>query len=238
MLDNGCYQTRGVMKKTRLKQYPSQSPARENKRGKQQTRETLIEAAMQMFARQGYRGVSVRDLAAAAGVTTGSLYSNFSGKREVYIAVLDRITTGIEEIVKELAEDTVEMMKKRGGARMEFEFLSGVIRRLLEEASRHEALLQILLREGLGRDPDFQKDFSKVWERFTDAARRALDTYIRAGFAKPYDTELAARALVPMFIAMCLYDVRTGGRRREEIVSLLAAMLHGGASQWVAWKER
>lgn len=69
------------------------------------------------------------------------------------------------------------------------------------------------------------------------AARRALDMYVEAGFAKPYDTELVARALVPMSIAMSLYDQQTGGKRRTEIVSLLASMLQGGASQWVAWAE-
>ncbi len=210
---------------------------REERRGKEETRELLLSSAMELFARKGYRGTSVRDLASTAGVTTGSLYSNFERKHDIYVAILDRITDSIEEIVGELARDTIEGMKKRRGEPMEYELLSRVIHRLFDEAARHESHLRILLREGPGRDPEFQRQINRVWERFVETTGRALDSYIKAGFAKPYDTTLMARALVPMFIAMCLFDVRTKGRRRGDIVSLLASMLHGGPSLWVTWRE-
>lgn len=212
-------------------------PRSEGKRGRVETREQLLDAAMELFARKGYRGTSVRDLAAGAGVTTGGFYSNFRSKSDIYIAILDRITTTIEQIVDELTNETIEVMKQRGGSHMEYRLFSRPLLRLLDEASRHDAVLQILLREGLGRDPDFQREIDRVWERFVHTVKRALDTYIDAGFARPYDTELMARALVPMSIAMGLYDVRTKGARRKEIVSLLAAMAQGGASQWLAWRD-
>ena len=207
------------------------------KRGKEETSEQLLYAALELFAQKGYRGTSVRDLAAAAGVTTGAFYSNFRSKRDIYVAVTDRITSTIQSIVDQLTKEIIEVMKERGSARMEFDLLSKPIQRLFEEAYKHEALLNILIREGLGRDPEFQREIDRVWERYVQVAKRALDTYILAGFAKPYDTELVARALVPMSIAMGLYDVKTKGERRNDIVVLLASMLHGGASQWVSWRE-
>lgn len=207
------------------------------RRGKDETRERLLEAAMELFAQKGYRGSSVRDLAAAAGVTTGAFYSNFKSKREIYIAIIEKIMDTVQGIVDEMVPEIISVMKKRGGLRMEYELLRRPIVRLLDEGFRHQALLQILHREGLGRDPEFQREIDRAWERFMEMGKRALDMYIGAGFAKPYDTELFARAMVPLYIAMSLYDGRTEGRRREEIVSLLAATLNGGASQWVAWRE-
>ena len=212
-------------------------PGLEWRRGKEETKEHLITAALELFARKGYRGTSVRDLAADAGVTTGAFYSNFRSKRDIYIAIIDKITSTIQVMVDETAREVIELMKKRGDAHMEYELLRRPINRLLDEAARHESLMLILRREGLGQDPEFQRDIDRVWERFVAAAKNALDMYVEAEFAKPYDTELVARALVPMSIAMSLYDVQTKGERREDIVSLLASMLHGGATQWMMWRE-
>lgn len=212
-------------------------PGEEPKRGKDETRMALIEAAKELFAENGYRGTSVRRLASAAGVTTGAFYSNFRGKRDIYIAILDEITTTIQQVVDQLAREIIDVMRKRAGGHMEYELLRRPIEILVESSSRRDSLLQILRREGLGRDPDFQREIDRVWERLVAAVRQALDMYIEAGLAKPYDTLLVARAVVPMFLAMCLYDVASRGARRNEVVSLLAAMMHGGASQWVAWRE-
>jgi len=50
-------------------------------------RDNLISAAMRCFARHGYRGTSVRDIAREAGVTTGAIYSHFGGKDDLLAAV-------------------------------------------------------------------------------------------------------------------------------------------------------
>ncbi len=226
------------MARTKKKEKAGKTNANnEWRRGKEETRELLLTAALDLFAQKGYRGTSVRDLAAAAGVTTGGFYSNFKSKREIYIAIIDKITNTIEDIVGELTRETIDVMKTRGGIQMEYELLRAPIQRMFDEASQHEALLNILLREGLGNDPEFQREIDRVWERFILVLSAALQMYIDAGFAKPYDTELVARAVVPMSIAMGIYDARTKGSRREDIVIVLASMLHGGASQWAAWQD-
>ncbi len=54
-----------------------------------QTRKSLIEAAAQVFAERGYGGATLEQIAAAAGFTIGAIYSNFSGKQELFLAVLE-----------------------------------------------------------------------------------------------------------------------------------------------------
>jgi len=208
-----------------------------SRRGKEETREQLLQSAMELFADKGYRGASVRNVASQAGVTTGAFYSNFKSKREIYIAIIDQITDTIQNLVDEITSEIIAVMKKGGDKKMGYEMLRAPIRRLLDEAYRHESLMQIMRREGLGRDPEFQRDIDRVWDRLVEAARRALDTYVAAGFAKSYDTDLVARSLVSMGIAMSLYNIQTRGERRDDIVGLMASMLHGGVSQWVAWKD-
>jgi AcrR family transcriptional regulator len=57
---------------------------------RQETREQLLAAAERVFAARGYHGASVAEIADAAGYTTGALYSNFAGKEELFLALLDR----------------------------------------------------------------------------------------------------------------------------------------------------
>jgi len=62
------------------------------------TRKRLIDAAESVFARGGYHGASVGEIAREAGATTGALYSNFAGKEELFLALFEeRITADVGE---------------------------------------------------------------------------------------------------------------------------------------------
>lgn len=54
----------------------------------------ILEAALALFARRGYHGVSMRELAAEAGVGASSLYEHVSSKQEL---LRDLIVLGHEE---------------------------------------------------------------------------------------------------------------------------------------------
>lgn len=54
---------------------------------KARTRELLLAAAARTFARKGYAGASVEEIAEAAGFSVGALYSNFGGKEDLFLAL-------------------------------------------------------------------------------------------------------------------------------------------------------
>jgi AcrR family transcriptional regulator len=57
-----------------------------------QTRARLLEAAAEVFAARGYERATLEDVAAAAGLTKGAVYSNFPGKEELFFALMkDRV---------------------------------------------------------------------------------------------------------------------------------------------------
>lgn len=56
---------------------------------KQETREALVVAALLAFARDGYHGASLEGIATDAGYSKGAIYSNFDGKADLFLAVLD-----------------------------------------------------------------------------------------------------------------------------------------------------
>ena len=60
-------------------------------------REQILDAANALFAERGYDEVSVEDIASSAGVTRGLVHHYFGGRKEVYIALLERLGAMREE---------------------------------------------------------------------------------------------------------------------------------------------
>jgi AcrR family transcriptional regulator len=53
----------------------------------------LLDAAITVFARDGFHAATVDDVAAEAGLTKGAVYSNFASKRDLFLALLeDQVT--------------------------------------------------------------------------------------------------------------------------------------------------
>src|SRR5438552_4376847 len=66
---------------------------------KANTRERLLDAARGVFARSGFHGASVEEIASRAGYSTGALYSNFDGKEDLFLVLMER---EIEEHSREI----------------------------------------------------------------------------------------------------------------------------------------
>lgn len=54
------------------------------------SRQKIMNAAQKLFARGGFEGISIRDIAQAVGMTTASLYYHFPSKEEIFVAVHGR----------------------------------------------------------------------------------------------------------------------------------------------------
>ena len=74
---------------------------------KGRTRERLLDAAAQTFARKGYAGATVEEIAEAAGYTIGALYAHFGGKQELFLELMSSRTSRRRTAVAEIlgAED-------------------------------------------------------------------------------------------------------------------------------------
>lgn len=86
------------------------------------TRERLVTAAVQVFARKGVLGASVEEICEAAGYTRGAFYSNFESRDELCVAMLhlhggayleaarraveqlDRLSGSVDELVDNAVE--------------------------------------------------------------------------------------------------------------------------------------
>lgn len=58
------------------------------------TRDDILEAALACFGKHGYDGTGMRDIATRAGIRAASIYNHFAGKREIFLALIDRMGPG------------------------------------------------------------------------------------------------------------------------------------------------
>jgi AcrR family transcriptional regulator len=56
---------------------------------RRQTRAQLLDAAERVFAREGFRGASVEAIAEEAGYSHGAIYSNFNGKEDLFLVLVE-----------------------------------------------------------------------------------------------------------------------------------------------------
>ncbi|MGR6922433.1 TetR/AcrR family transcriptional regulator [[Actinomadura] parvosata] len=68
---------------------PRRRPGRPAKAEAGDTKAALLDAALRLFARQGYAGTSIRAIAREVGLSESVLYAHFDGKRALYDAAME-----------------------------------------------------------------------------------------------------------------------------------------------------
>lgn len=70
---------------------------------KQQTRAKVLAAARRLFSEQGYEGATIRDIAAAAGMSTGAVFANFADKSDLFREIMITDMGALAEAMREAA---------------------------------------------------------------------------------------------------------------------------------------
>jgi AcrR family transcriptional regulator len=70
---------------------------------KQQTRAKVLAAARRLFSESGYEGATIRDIAAAAGMSTGAVFANFTDKSDLFREIMGSDMLALAEAMREAA---------------------------------------------------------------------------------------------------------------------------------------
>src|SRR5258708_3318208 len=74
---------------------------------KQQTRAKVLAAARRLFREQGYEGATIRDIAAAAGMSTGAVFANFADKSDLFREIMIHDMAALAEAMREAASHAI-----------------------------------------------------------------------------------------------------------------------------------
>lgn len=183
----------------------------------EQTRLRILAAASSLFAQRGMRGVSMRDLAAAAEISQPGLLRHFSTKDEVLVAVLAHY-----------GDDEMELARL-GGATDGFASTEG----------EREALLTIVAGEGAATGHPAHEIMRARYASDVERLRIALIASARrGGFGAGRDPGAAARELIAGRDGLRIINAYLGDRidvggelraRRESMRSAYASDDMGSA---------
>jgi len=135
----------------------------------------ILDAGMRCFARNGYKGTTMRDIAREAGVTTGAIYSHFNGKEELLTSLAQKFATEREEAFESSTpemqapralEETLMLLTEYLDTERAEEFLRSDIV-MLSEALNDPVLQDFMVATDLQHISAFERmlKHSKGWRR-------------------------------------------------------------------------
>ena len=185
------------------------------------TRERILETALELFAQNGYLGTSMNDIAGRLGVTKAALYKHYTSKQEILDRIVERMNEMDYERAKAYAMPETEpngfaeaylntpVQKIRAYSTAQFDHWTK------EPFSAHFRKMLTLEQY---RDP-------KLAQLYHDYLAGGPLEYMAAIFRKLTDTDEAATELAlefygPMYL---LYSVYDGAKDKDSVASLLEA---------------
>jgi AcrR family transcriptional regulator len=176
------------------------------------TEAALKEAALRVFARQGYLNTKITDITAEAGRAAGSFYNHFTGKEELLTALL----------TDALAETDAAIFAPDSQHRADFSDRESVrwhVANYWQFYTRHAVELTAL-RQAAQVNTEFGAQLEALTQENSDHLGDHLDPIARAGRHLPGPAEL----VLPLFVGLLegfsyrwqLNDGRFGGRHFDD----------------------
>ena len=103
----------------------------------EKTRGSILDASYELFAKKGFKRVTMKDVCEAAGMSRGGLYSHFSGTDRLFEALLERITE----------KDATDFHSQIESGRPAVSILEDALKLMEDEMKHPEASLSMAMYE-------------------------------------------------------------------------------------------
>ncbi len=187
------------------------------------TRAELIEAAAAVFARRGYGGATVEEIAEEAGYSHGAVYSNFAGKADLFLAVFEGY---MAERVRELAESQAALPADASLEARARALADQWMERLARD--RDSVLLHMEFIANGDRDPELARRFGSRSAAMREAIARYIEAYEEeAGVELPLAAGDLALVLRALGIGLAIESLVSPEAVRDELYGDFVELLVG-----------
>ncbi|HZR81764.1 MAG TPA: helix-turn-helix domain-containing protein [Candidatus Binatia bacterium] len=192
---------------------------------KEDTRARLLAAARRVFVREGFHGATVDMVAAEAGFTKGAVYSAFTSKADLFLAVYEqRMRERSAAIARRLAEVPAEEV-------------TDVAWRTWAESLRRDRTWHLVLIEFwvfAARDRETRARFARLHGEMRSAIAREIAAARAAGRSGAIDADAIARAHMALGNGFALEaflepEIATGSAYEDAATALNAALVEPAA---------
>lgn len=209
------------------------------------TRQRILDEALNLFSVSGYDGVSVKDIAGAVGIKDSSLYKHFTSKQDIYDSLLDEMNRRFEETVYlyRLPQGEIKKVAAEYGHN-DLHWLQTACKAIflffLKDPKACPFRKMLMIEQY--KNPNAAKTF-RSW--FTDSAiqfqTELFTEMIAQGYFKggPADI-IALQFYAPFFLLLCQYDAMP--EKEDEAVGQLMRhieqfartyQIRNGVDEWI-----
>jgi len=186
-------------------------------RRRAQTRQRLVEAAREVFAREGFGRSTVEQVCEAAGFTRGAFYSNFTSLDELFLEMWAQESASMLSRLQDVAADAPKVNDLRSAVERVLEALPvdadwfQITAEFTAHAVRTPGLAQVMAR----REEAIQEALFPVIDRLLEQIDRRVTNRAALGrsLVAAYDGTLTQLAVEP--------DSRSVRRHRVDLFTLL-----------------
>lgn len=177
----------------------------------QSNEQALLTAAQELFAKQGYHGTTIKQIANRAGFAVGTFYLYFENKEELFIRLLNELFNRLIEEVRESRQGKVDPIAK----------LTASMDKAVEIFAQEEELSRILLLQSTGANARFSERLAELHGALAILVKEDLSEALDMGIIDMNKESLstAAKALVGTFYENILGWLR--GREPESLIDIL-----------------
>jgi AcrR family transcriptional regulator len=151
---------------------------------RQRRRDIILEAAAAVFAEKGYQRATMREIGARAGIAPGTIYLYFKNKRDLLLAIADRlIAQPVDQALAEASHLDAQ------------EHISAILRDRIRFARENRSLLQALVTEVWTDLALQERFFTQVIGPIFASGARYLQRQVEAGRLRPCRVEIVAPAV-------------------------------------------
>jgi AcrR family transcriptional regulator len=187
-------------------------------------REHILKGAMQLFAKNGFRGTTTREIAQRLGISEALMFKYFPSKEALYWAIIQKRTDGSEEML--FPKEAIQAKDDR-------QVFQAIASYLIRKNREDPTFMRLLLYSALERH-----DLSSIFfENHAAERTRLLSRYIRQRIKekvfKNVPPMVAARAFIGMVIHYVLaeeiYGMKSLSRfsQKKVVDTLVDAFLNG-----------
>jgi AcrR family transcriptional regulator len=153
------------------------------------SRAAILEAAKLLFMQEGFRGISMRQIAEAVGVTKAALYYHFKDKEELFVAIVEQYLVAMSGLIDEVAAGHQDTRGQIGD----------LVRRILAQPPEQRSIIRLASQELSNISPENRARFLEMYHgRFIRRITAMLQEGMARGELRPLDANLATWTLLGM----------------------------------------
>lgn len=178
----------------------------------------IINVALKIFRKRGYKSTTMREIAGKLGMNQGSLYYYFNSKADILVEIHNRMMKMVIEQQKE--SESMQLSNEQK--------LAKIIEKILFVHANYRDYSYVFLQEYTSLPSGYLKRVKKAADEYRKMLEKIIDDGIKKNQLKKMNPKITSFALLGMCNWMAFWYSKNGPISLKEITEIFSAIFLDG----------